>query len=100
MIPTSYYLILGAFIFTIGAVGVLVRRNALIIFMCIEMMLNSVNLTLIALSRQWGNLNGQIFVFMIMAVAAAEVAVGLALLVANTRHRQSVNIDEIDLLKW
>lgn len=100
MIPTSYYLILGASIFTIGAVGVLVRRNALIIFMCVEMMLNSVNLTLIALSRDWGNLNGQAFVFMVMAVAAAEVAVGLALLIANTRHRQSINIDEIDLLKW
>jgi NADH-quinone oxidoreductase subunit K len=100
MIPTSYYLILGAFIFSIGAVGVLVRRNALIVFMCVEMMLNSVNLTLIALSRQWGNLNGQIFVFMIMAVAAAEVAVGLAILIANTRHRKSINIDEIDLLKW
>lgn len=100
MIPTSYYLILGAFIFSIGAVGVLVRRNALIVFMCVEMMLNSVNLTLIALSRQWGNLNGQVFVFIIMAVAAAEVAVGLAILIANTRHRKSINIDEIDLLKW
>lgn len=100
MIPTSYYLILAALIFSIGAVGVLVRRNAMIIFMCVEMMLNSVNLTLIALSREWGNLNGQIFVFMIMAVAAAEVAVGLALLIANTRHRKSINIDEIDLLKW
>ncbi|MBX2999281.1 MAG: NADH-quinone oxidoreductase subunit NuoK [Caldilineaceae bacterium] len=100
MIPTSYFLILSAFIFTIGAVGVLLRRNALIIFMCVEMMLNSVNLTLIAFSREWGNLNGQIFVFMIMAVAAAEVAVGLALLIANTRHRKSINIDEIDLLKW
>jgi NADH-quinone oxidoreductase subunit K len=100
MIPTSYYLILGAFIFTIGAVGVLVRRNALIVFMCVEMMLNSVNLTLIALSRQWGNVNGQIFVFIIMAVAAAEVAIGLAILIANTRHRKSINIDEIDLLKW
>ncbi len=100
MIPTSYYLILAALIFAIGATGVLVRRNALIIFMCVEMMLNSVNLTLIALSRQWGNLNGQIFVFMIMAVAAAEVAVGLAILIANTRHRKSINIDEINLLKW
>lgn len=100
MIPTSYYLILSAFIFAIGATGVLVRRNALIIFMCVEMMLNSVNLTLIALSRQWGNLNGQVFVFMIMAVAAAEVAVGLAILIANTRHRKSINIDEINLLKW
>ncbi len=100
MVPTSYYLILGALIFSVGAVGVLVRRNALIIFMCVEMMLNSVNLTLIALSRQWGNLEGQIFVFMIMAVAAAEVAVGLAILIANTRHQESVNIDEIHLLKW
>lgn len=100
MIPTSYYLILAALIFAVGATGVLVRRNALIIFMCVEMMLNSVNLTLIALSRQWDNLNGQIFVFMIMAVAAAEVAVGLAILIANTRHRKSINIDEINLLKW
>jgi NADH-quinone oxidoreductase subunit K len=100
MIPTSYYLILAALIFATGATGVLVRRNALIIFMCVEMMLNSVNLTLIALSRQWGNLNGQIFVFIVMAVAAAEVAVGLAILIANTRHRKSINIDEINLLKW
>jgi NADH-quinone oxidoreductase subunit K len=100
MIPTEYYLILSALIFIIGAVGVLTRRNALIIFMCVEMMLNSVNLTLIALSQQWGNLNGQIFVFMIMAVAAAEVAVGLAILISHTRHRNSINIDEIDLMKW
>ncbi len=100
MVPTSYYLILSGVIFAIGAVGVLVRRNALIIFMCVEMMLNSVNLTLVALSRQWGNLDGQVFVFMVMAVAAAEVAVGLALLIANTRHQESINIDEIHLLKW
>ncbi len=100
MVPTSFYLILGALIFAVGATGVLVRRNALIIFMCVEMMLNSVNLTLIALARQWGNLEGQIFVFMIMAVAAAEVAVGLAILIANIRHRNSINIDEINLLKW
>lgn len=100
MLETSFYLILAALIFTVGATGVLLRRNALIIFMCIEMMLNSVNLTLIALARQWGNLEGQIFVFMIMAVAAAEVAVGLAILIANVRHRNSVNIDEINLLKW
>lgn len=100
MVETSYYLVLAALIFTVGATGVLLRRNALIIFMCIEMMLNSVNLTLIALARQWGDLEGQIFVFMIMAVAAAEVAVGLAILIANVRHRQSINIDEINLLKW
>ncbi|MEZ4870269.1 MAG: NADH-quinone oxidoreductase subunit NuoK [Caldilineaceae bacterium] len=100
MVSTNFYLILGALIFLIGAVGVLTRRSALIIMMCVEMMLNSVNLTLIALSRQWGNLNGQVFVFMIMAVAAAEVAVGLAIIIAHARHTQSTNIDEINLLKW
>ena len=100
MVPTSYYLILAGVIFMVGAVGVLTRRNALIILMCVEMMLNSVNLTLIALSRQWGNLNGHIFVFMIMAVAAAEVAVGLAIVINHTRHTDTTNIDEINLLKW
>lgn len=100
MIPISYYLILGAAIFAIGAAGVLVRRSALVVFMCVEMMLNSVNLTLIAMSKQWGNLNGQIFVFMIMAVAAAEVAVGLAILISHMRHTNTANIDEFRLLKW
>ena len=100
MVPTSYYLILSAMIFAIGAVGVLSRRNALIIFMCVEMMLNSVNLSLIALSRQWDNLNGQLFVFLIMAVAAAEVAVGLAILIAHHYHSDSSNIDDINVLKW
>ena len=100
MIPTSYYLILGATIFLIGAAGVLTRRSALIVFMCVEMMLNSVNLSLIALSRQWGNLNGQVFVFMVMAVAAAEVAVGLAILIAHNRNVKTTNIDEITLLKY
>lgn len=100
MVPTSYFLILSGLIFTIGAVGVLTRRSALIIFMCVELMLNSVNLTLVALSRQWDNLNGQVFVFMIMAVAAAEVAVGLAILINHTRHSNTTNIDEMKLLKW
>jgi len=100
MISTSFYLILGAAIFLIGAVGVLTRRSALIVFMCVEMMLNSVNLSLIALSRQWGNLNGQVFVFMVMAVAAAEVAVGLAILIAHNRNVKTTNIDEINLLKY
>jgi len=100
VIPTSYYLILAALIFIVGAVGVLTRRNALIILMCVELMLNSVNLTLIALARQWGNLNGQIFVFMIMAVAAAEVAVALAIIIAHNRHTQTTNVDEVNLLKW
>lgn len=100
MVPTSYFLILSGLIFSIGAVGVLTRRSALIIFMCVELMLNSVNLTLVALSRQWDNLNGQVFVFMIMAVAAAEVAVGLAILINHTRHSNTTNIDEMKLLKW
>jgi len=100
VVPTSYFLILSGLIFTIGAVGVLTRRSALIIFMCVELMLNSVNLTLVALSRQWDNLNGQVFVFMIMAVAAAEVAVGLAILINHTRHSNTTNIDEMKLLKW
>lgn len=100
MIPTSAYLVLGAILFTIGTIGVLTRRSALIIFMCVELMLNSVNLTLIALSRQWDSIEGQIFVFMIMAVAAAEIAVGLAILIAHTAHSKTTNIDEINLMKW
>ena len=100
MIPANFYLALGAIIFMIGAAGVLTRRNALIIFMSVEMMLNSVNLTLIALSYQWGNLNGHIFVFMVRAVAAAEVAVGLAILISHQRHTNTTNIDKINLLKW
>ena len=100
MVSTNLYLILGGLIFTIGAIGVLTRRSALILLMCVELMLNSVNLTLIALSRQWDNLNGQIFVFIIMAVAAAEVAVGLAIVIANSRHNDTTNIDDVKLLKW
>jgi NADH-quinone oxidoreductase subunit K len=99
MTPTTYILLLSAAIFTIGAVGVLVRRNALIIFMSIEMMLNSVNLTLVALANQWGNLTGQIFVFIVIAVAAVEVAVGLAIIMAIVRHKDTTNIDEVHLLK-
>jgi len=100
MIPTSYYLILSAILFVMGAVGVLVRRNALIIFMCIEMMMNAVNLTFVALANQFGHLEGQVFVLLVMAVAAAEVAVGLAIVIALMRHRDSTNVDEINLLKW
>ena len=99
MVPTTYYLLLAAVIFSIGALGVLIRRNALIIFMCIEMMLNSVNLTLVALSNYWGNLTGQVFVFIVMAVAAVEVAVGLAIVMSIVRHKDTINVDEINLLK-
>ena len=100
MVPTNYYLILSAIIFAIGALGVLSRRTALIIFMCVEMMLNSVNLTLIAFSRQWDNLNGQVFVFIIMAVAAAEIAVGLAILIAHVSLARTTNIDDVNVMKW
>lgn len=98
-VPTEYYLILSAIIFAIGGLGVLVRRNVLIIFMCVEMMLNAVNLTLIALALQFGSLTGQIIVFFVMAVAAAEVAVGLAIVMAYVRHRDTLDVDEINLLQ-
>ncbi len=100
MVPTSYYLILAAIIFTLGVIGVLVRRNALVIFMSVEMMMNAVNLTLVALARQKGSLAGQVFVFLIMAVAAAEVAIGLAIVMEIVRHRDTTNVDELNLLKW
>ncbi len=99
-VPTEYYLVLSAIIFILGALGVLMRRNALIIFMCVEMMLNAVNLSFVALANQFGQLDGQVFVVLVMAVAAAEVAVGLAIVIALTRHRDSTNVDEINLLKW
>ncbi len=86
--------------FVTGVVGVLARRNAIIIFMCIELMLNSVNLTLVAFSSYLGNSSGQILVFFVMAVAAAEAAVGLAIVIALFRNKQTMNIDEVNILKW
>ena len=99
-IPLQYYLVLSAVLFSIGVTGVLTRRNAIIVFMCIELMLNSVNLTLVAFSSYMGNSTGQILVFFVMAVAAAEAAVGLAIVIALFRNKQTVNIDEINILKW
>jgi NADH-quinone oxidoreductase subunit K len=99
-IPINYFLILGAILFGLGVVGVITRRNAIIIFMSIELMLNAVNLTFIAFSNYLNNIEGQIFVFMVMVVAAAEVAVGLAIIVAIFRLRETVNVDDIKLLKW
>ena len=99
-IPLQYYLSLSAILFTIGVVGVLTRRNAIIVFMSIELMLNSVNLTLVAFSAFLGNPTGQVFVFFVMAVAAAEAAVGLAIVIALFRNKQTVNIDEINIMKW
>lgn len=96
----NYYLIVSALLFTIGVAGVLVRRNAIIIFMCIELMLNAINLSLVAFSSYMGNVNGQIFVFIVMTVAAAEAAVGLAIVIALFRNKETVNINEINILKW
>ncbi len=99
-IPIEYYLVLSAFMFIIGVTGVLIRRNAIVVFMCIELMLNSANLTLVAYSSYLGNSIGQLFVFFVMAVAAAEAAVGLAIIIAIFRNKLSINIDEINILKW
>jgi NADH-quinone oxidoreductase subunit K len=93
-------MILSAILFSIGTFGVLTRKNMIVIFMCIELMLNSVNLTFIALSRHLGNMDGQIFVFFVMTVAAAEAAVGLALIIAFYRNKESVEVDDFNLLKW
>lgn len=94
------YLLVSAVLFSIGTIGVLTRKNAIVVFMCIELMLNAVNLTFVALSRHLGNLDGQIFVFFIMTVAAAEAAVGLALFIAFFNNRESIDIDDANLMKW
>lgn len=96
----NFYLILALLLFSIGVIGVLVRRNAIIVFMCIELMLNSVNLIFVTFSSFLGNQTGQIFVFFIMTVAAAEAAIGLAIIVALYRNKSTVNLDEINILKW
>lgn len=98
-VTVEWYIALSVILFTIGAVGVLVRRNAIIIFMCIEMMLNSANLLFVAFARQLGDIDGQVLVFFVIVVAAAEVAVGLALIVTIFRTKRSINIDEINLMK-
>ncbi|HJO48753.1 MAG TPA: NADH-quinone oxidoreductase subunit NuoK [Candidatus Scalindua sp.] len=100
MIPLTWYLILSGILFSIGAVGVLIKRNAIVIFMCIELMLNAVNLAFITFSRQLNSMDGQIFVFFIMTVAAAEAAVGLAIIIAIYRNKATVNVDDINLMKW
>jgi NADH-quinone oxidoreductase subunit K len=95
----EYYLILAAALFTIGAVGVLVRRNSIVVFMCVELMLNAGNLTLVTFSRTSGNIDGQVMAFFVMAVAAAEVVVGLAIIMAIYRSRRSASVDDANLLK-
>jgi NADH-quinone oxidoreductase subunit K len=100
MVSLNGYLILSAILFAIGMIGVLTRRNAIVIFMCVELMLNAVNLTFIAFSRFLGNLDGQVFVFFVMTVAAAEAAVGLALMIAFYKNRESIDVEDMNLLKW
>ena len=96
----SYYLYLSAVLFSIGAAGVLIRRNSIVVFMCIELMLNAVNLSLVTFSRINGNLDGQVIAFFVMVVAAAEVVVGLAIIVAIFRTRRSASVDDPNLLKY
>jgi NADH-quinone oxidoreductase subunit K len=100
MVSFSYYLILSAVLFSVGVIGFLLRRNTIIIFMSIELMLNAANLAFVAFSRFLNSLDGQIFVFFVMSVAAAEAAVGLAIIMAVYRTKGTVNADELNLMKW
>ena len=100
MVPISCHLILSAILFTIGVMGVLLRRNTIIIFMAVELMLNAVNLSFVAFARQLGSMDGQLIVFFVMAVAAAEAAVGLAIILSVFRNRETVNADELNLMRW
>jgi NADH-quinone oxidoreductase subunit K len=100
MVPVSWYLLLAALLFAIGAAGALTRRNGITIFLSIELMLNSVNLTLVAYSRLLMDHTGQIVVFFVLAVAAAEAAVGLALFIAIYRHRRTIDLNRMNLLRW
>jgi NADH-quinone oxidoreductase subunit K len=99
MVPIAYYLILAAVLFCIGIASFLIKRNVITIFMSIELMLNAVNLTFVAFSHMWHQINGQIFVFFVMVVAAAEAAVGLAIIIALFRARQTLNVDQVNLMK-
>jgi NADH-quinone oxidoreductase subunit K len=96
----AYYLFLSGALFTVGALGVLLRRNAIVVFMCVELMLNAVNLSLVTFSRTNGTLDGQVMAFFVMVVAAAEVVVGLAIIVTIFRTRHSASVDDASLLKW
>lgn len=99
MLPVQYYTGLAIILFTLGAMGVLIRRNAIIIFMSIELMLNSANLAFVAFARSYGSMSGQVFVFFVMAVAAAEVAVGLALIVAIFHTKRNIDVDQLNKMK-
>jgi NADH-quinone oxidoreductase subunit K len=99
-VSPDYYLYLSAVLFTIGALGVLIRRNAIVVFMCVELMLNAVNLSLVTFSRIDGNLDGQVIAFFVMVVAAAEVVIGLAIIMSIFRSRRSTSVDDANLLKY
>jgi NADH-quinone oxidoreductase subunit K len=99
MVPTAYYLVLSAMLFSLGIAGFLIKRNVISVFISIELMLNAVNLTFVAFAHKWGQVSGQIFVFFVMVVAAAEAAVGLAIIIAIFRTRRTLNVDDIDLMK-
>jgi NADH-quinone oxidoreductase subunit K len=98
--PIAWYLVVSALLFTIGTMGVLVRRNALVIFMSVELQVNAANLALVAFARRWGSVTGQVLAFFSMTVAAAEVVVGLAIIVALYRKRRSADVDDASLLRW
>lgn len=100
MIPVSWYLLLGAVLFAIGAIGALTRRNAISVFLSVELMLNSVNLTLVAFSRMFAERTGQLIVLFVLAVAAAEAAVGLALFIAVYRQRRTIDLNRLNLMRW
>jgi len=100
MIPLTSYLVLSAVLFTIGVFGFIVKKNIITIFMCVELMLNAVNLTFVAFARFYGELSGQVFVFFVMAVAAAEAAVGLGIIVALFRNRQTLDINKVNTMQW
>jgi NADH-quinone oxidoreductase subunit K len=100
LVPLNYYLVLSAIIFAMGVIGVLIRRNLIVVLMSVELMLNAVNLTFIAFSRYLGSMAGQVIVFFVMAVAAAEAVIGLAIIISVYRHRQSLDPQEMHLLKW
>lgn len=100
MVPTNYFLALGAAIFAIGVAGVLLRRNVIVMFMSIELMLNAVNLTFVALARALASMDGQVIVFFVITVAAAEAAVGLAIIISIFRNRETLNADALNLMRW
>ena len=100
MVPLSYYLMLGAVLFVIGVVGVLIRKNIIIILLSIALMLNAANINFVAFSHYLQDITGQVFVFFVMTVAAAEVAIGLAIIIALYRNRSTINVEDISLMKW